>query len=183
MKDAAEPMTLQDIGLVLSAAARLSNHRHFVIAGSLSALGAVVEAPPAMVMSRDLDFYPKFDPGRGFIEIAEQLSEGTAFAATHGFYADPISPAVLTLPDGWEARLLQMPLPGGVVGWFLDPNDAAVSKLVRGHANDVRWVAAGLAEGIVDAAVVVERLRRSSASSEESVVARVALAAAQAAAR
>ena len=46
-------------------ASEISNHRRFVIAGSLVATGAVVNPPAAMVMSRDLDFYPQLDPGRG----------------------------------------------------------------------------------------------------------------------
>ena len=176
MKDANAPMTLEDIAVLLTEASRISNHRHFVIAGSLSAVGAVVNAPLSMVMSRDVDLYPKFDPGRGFVEIASQLSEGTDFALAHGFYADPITPALLTLPRGWEPRLLQMPLGNGVVAWFLDPNDAAVSKLVRGHENDVRWVTAAVAEGIVDPEAVLERLPNSSASMEEAAIAKEALA-------
>ena len=168
-------MSLADISTLLSRAAQLSNHRHFVIAGSLSAVGAVMRAPDVMVMSRDLDMYPKLDPGRGFEEIARELGEGSAFAREHGFYADPITPQLLTLPDHWESRLMQITLDNGVVAWFLDPGDAAVSKLARGAENDVRWVRAALDAGIVHEALILERLRTSSASSQETVIAKAAL--------
>lgn len=175
MKSSDDPMRLEDISLLLNEAARLSNHRHYVIAGSLSAIGAVVVAPRDMVMSRDIDLYPKLDPGRGFVEIAAHLSEGSAFAREHGFFADPITPTLLTVPDGWEARLMQVPLANGIVAWFLDPNDAAVSKLVRGAENDVRWVRAGLRAGIVNEQFVRTRLHHAPASQAESEIAVMAL--------
>lgn len=58
---------------LLRRASEISNHRRFVIAGSLVACGAVVHPPVDMVMSRGLDFYSQLGPGRGFEEIARQL--------------------------------------------------------------------------------------------------------------
>jgi hypothetical protein len=159
MKPAGEPMSLADIEFLLRRASEVSNHRRFVVAGSLVAAGAVVRPPADMVMSRDLDFYPQLDPGRGFVEIAAQLGEGSAFHRAHGFYADPISPALLAVPTGWEQRLAPVSLAGGVVAFFIDPNDAAIGKLMRGEDNDVRWVRAGLAEGILSAPVIRARAR------------------------
>lgn len=173
MKPAGDPMSLADIELLLQRASELSNHRRFVVAGSLVALGAVVRPPADMVMSRDLDFYPQLDPGRGFVEIAAQLGEGSDFHRQQGFYADPISPAILALPAGWEQRLAPVSLAGGVVAFFIDPNDAAVGKLMRGEENDIRWVRAGLAEGILNAAVIGTRAR-SVANAEPAEVDRLA---------
>ena len=133
MKPIDAPMTLVDVELLLRHASEISNHRRFVIAGSLVACGAVVNPPPDMVMSRDLDFYPQLDPGRGFEEIAHQLGEGSPFHAQHGFYADPITPALLALPDDWQTRLAPISLAHGVVAFFIDPNDAAIGKLMRGN--------------------------------------------------
>ena len=159
MKDASEPMKLEDIEKLLIAAAKASNHRRFIIAGSLSAIGAVMKPPVKMAMSRDLDLYPQLDPGRGFIEIAKELGEGSKFHIEHGYYADPITPKLLALPEGWESRLAPISLSGGVVAIFLDPNDVAIGKLVRSHENDLRWIEAGIAEGILNAEVILDRLR------------------------
>ena len=153
-------MTLQDIETLLVEAARLSNHRSFVIAGSLSVLGAVIHPPPDMLMSRDVDLYTKLDPGRVFIEIAREIAEGSPFHVAHGFYADPISPRILSLPDDWQDRLVAVTLAGGIVAHFIDPNDMAIAKLARAEENDLRWVAAGMKAGIIHLDVVEERLGR-----------------------
>lgn len=153
------PMTIQDIETVLVEAAKLSNHRNFVIAGSLSVIGAVIRPPEDMLMSRDVDIYTKLDPGRVFVEIAEQMAEGSPFHVKHGFYADPISPAILSLPEGWEARLISVTLAQGVVANFIDPNDMAVAKLARSESNDIRWVTSGVKAGIVKLDTVEARLK------------------------
>ena len=46
-----------------------------------------------------------------------------------------------------------------LVAAFLDPNDAAVSKLARGEPRDLRWVRAGLKAGIVSLPAVRLRMR------------------------
>ena len=135
MKSASEPMTLGDVETLLVEASRISNHRRFVIGGSLAATGALVHPPSDMVMSRDLDFYPQLDPERDCAEISRQLGEGSVFHGVNGFYADPISPKVVALPGGWETRLAPISLAGGVVAFFVDPNDIAISKMVRGSEN------------------------------------------------
>lgn len=167
MKPINDAMTLEDLEFILTRASKISNHRRFVIAGSLSAIGAVVVPPKEMVMSRDLDFYPQLDPNRGFIEIASELGEGTNFHKEHGFYADPITPKLLALPTGWESRIAQISLQGGVVAMFLDPNDVAIGKMMRGDDNDLRWVHAGLQEGILSMAIILEREQTVSTASME----------------
>jgi hypothetical protein len=159
--------TLDDITALLTEASRISNHRSFVIAGSLCALAAVMRPPNEMVISRDVDFYPKLDPGRGFIEIAKMLGEGSKFEKEHGFYADPITPELLLRPEGWEARMVQIPLTGGIVAWFMDVNDAAVGKLARSSENDIRWVISGLGEGMLNAKTIIQRCKATQAMTSE----------------
>ncbi len=167
MKSPDDVMRLEDLEGLLAAASEASNHRRFVIAGSLSALGAVVRPPRDMVMSRDLDFYPQLDPGRGFIEIASELGENSPFHQKNGFYADPISPKLLALPDGWESRLAPYSMPHGVVAFFMEPNDVAVGKLARGEDHDLRWIRAGLGCGALNADVIRQRIRTASTLSAD----------------
>ena len=150
-------MKLEQIEDVLLATALLTNHRNFVVVGSLSILGAVLEPPQRMVASIDLDFFLKFDPER-VSDINTQLGESSAFARDKGYFADALSPRVLSLPEGWEARLIQLPLKGGLVAWFLDPNDCACSKLIRANTNDIDWVRAGLAARILTEPAMRSRL-------------------------
>ena len=154
-----DAMRLEDIAVLLTAAAKLCNHRQFVVAGSLSVIGSVLEPPASMVTSLDVDFYPRNDPDRGFVEIASALSEHTPFSKEHGFYADPIHPRMLTLPEGWESRLVQVPLSSGVVAWFVDVVDAAAGKLTRGADNDLRWVRAALAARLFSSNLLRDRIK------------------------
>lgn len=150
-------MNLEQVRRILEEAARLTNHRQFVVVGSLSALGALVNPPPRMVQSIDVDFFPKLDPGR-VREINAHLGEDSAFARRHGYYADGVTPGILSAPAGWEARLVQVPFASGIIGWFLEPNDAAVAKLMRGDPHDIEWVQAGLAAGVLSGAVIEARV-------------------------
>lgn len=151
-------MKRAELGRLLAEAARLTRHRDFVIVGSLSILGAVLDPPGEMIASIDVDLYPKADPGR-IDEIGRVLGEGSAFHRETGIYADPVSPFLPSLPDGWEARLIALPLAGGTVAWCLEPHDAAVSKYVRCELRDRAWCRAGLRHGILSAARLRERLR------------------------
>ena len=151
-------MNLESVARLLRAAAHATKHRHFVIVGSLSAIGASTDPPARMVQSIDVDMFPKLAPER-LEEISRLVGEGSDFHIEHGYYADALSPATLSMPARWESRLIQMPLSGGVTAWFLDPNDAAASKLVRSAQNDLEWVDAGLRAGLLSAEHIAARLR------------------------
>jgi hypothetical protein len=143
---------------LLRAAKRLTRQREFVVIGSLSVLGALPDPPARMVGSIDVDLYPRGDPGR-IDEIARRLGQGSAFHRRHGIYADPVSPALASLPEGWERRLIALPLGAEVVAWCLEPHDAAVSKYVRCEERDREWCRAGLAHRVLSAKVIRSRFR------------------------
>lgn len=150
-------MRLEEIQKALEAACAVSNHRQFVIAGSLSVLGVMVEPPPRMSMSIDIDFYPKNDPGRAS-DIAALLGEDTEFHEKNGYYLDAVSPSLPVLPDGWEDRLVTVPL-GQVTAYFLEVHDTAVSKYARGALNDYRWIEAGYEAGVLKIETIEARVR------------------------
>jgi hypothetical protein len=137
---------------------RLTGHRDFVVIGSLSILGTDDEddIPAEMSMSIDIDCYTKADPGR-INDVRTALGEGSDFHRAHGYYLDPVSPSLPSLPDGWEDRMSFIEQDGLRV-WFLDPDDAAVSKYARSQANDRRWIRAGLLSGHVSLPKVRSRL-------------------------
>ena len=72
-----------------------------------------------------------------------------------------------TLPDGWQQRLVRLEFENGVTGWFLEPNDAAISKYVRAEQRDREWIWAGLEAGILSAAVIEYRMRETSMETDE----------------
>ena len=152
-------VNLASLFQLLEAARGLCGHREYVVVGSLSVLGLaqVTDIPADMTMSIDADCYTATDPGRVF-GLQAALGEGSPYHRSHGIYLDPVSPKLPTLPDGWEQRLIRIQQ-GEVTAAFLDPNDAAVSKLARGEPRDLRWVRAGLKVGIVSLAAVRLRMR------------------------
>lgn len=130
-----------------------------MVFGSLAALGYADEVPPRMAMSVDVDAFGKSDPPRVF-DLVQALGQGSAFEAENGYYLDPISPRVATLPEGWEQRLVRIELEPGLAAWFLEPNDAAVSKYARMEPRDREWIRAGLQAGILSLPIIEARFKQ-----------------------
>lgn len=141
---------------LLRRAKELSGHREFVIVGSLAILGAIADPPDAMVMSIDVDAYMKADPGRTG-ELCQALGQGSQFEDEHGYYLDPVSPNLPSFPEGWQDRLSLIDF-GDVRAFFVDPNDVAVSKYVRGDERDMRWLREGLKRGVLNMDVIELRI-------------------------
>ena len=149
-------MTRDDLRLLFAQARKLSGESDFVVLGSLAALGYAGKLPARMAMSVDVDAYGKSDPARIF-DLTPKLGQGSAFEAAHGYYLDPISPRIATLPDGWEERLVRIELEPGLAAWFLEPNDAAVSKYARMEPRDREWIRAGLEAAILSLPIIESR--------------------------
>ena len=152
-------MDLSHLQALFIEAKKLTKHSEFVVVGSLSVLGVVqksTEIPARMLMSIDVDCYTKADPGRIF-ELNEKLGEGSKFDEDHGYYLDPISPHLPTLPEQWEYRMVRVKLEKGIVVFFLDPNDAAVSKYARCDVRDREWIRAGLKAALLSASIIESR--------------------------
>lgn len=142
-------MNIDALFALLAEAKKLCGHTEYVVIGSLSILGMSEDAaiPHDMTLSIDADCYTRSDPAR-IMDMSAALGEGRAFHRLHGIYLDPVSPQLTTLPEHWEGRLLRLE-GGGVAALFLEPHDAAVSKLARGEPRDVRWVLAGARSNII----------------------------------
>jgi hypothetical protein len=151
---------IEDLRKLFESAKGLTNHTEFVVVGSNSVLGVPRDRalPPRMTMSIDVDAYTKSDPGRIF-DLEKHLGQGSPFELENGYYLDPIAPNLPTLPEGWESRLFKVKFDGHLVVYFLDPNDAAVSKYARCEPRDREWLQAGLAAGILSPAVIEYRMR------------------------
>lgn len=159
-------MKLRDIERLLIEAKRVTNHTDYVIIGSLSVFGVAEKPPAGMVRSIDVDLYPRDDPGRAS-ELGRALGEGSDFDLQFGFYADPVSPNLATLPEEWESRLNPVHFPSGVTAWFLDLTDAAISKYARGETKDERWIRAGLRAGLLTIRRIDVRLRSTVMETDE----------------
>lgn len=151
-------MKRDDLRRLFAEARKLSGESDYVVIGSLAALGYSGEIPSRMAASLDVDAFGKSDPARVF-ELAPALGEGSPFQERNGYYLDPVSPQIATLPAGWEQRLVRIELEPGLAAWFLEPNDAAVSKYARMEPRDREWIRAGLRAAILAMPIVEARFR------------------------
>jgi hypothetical protein len=143
----------KDLRLLFARARALCGETDYVVFGSLAVLGHAGEVPPRMAASLDVDAFCKGEPERIF-ELNSALGQGSPFEAEHGYYLDPISPRVATLPEAWEQRLLRIQLEPNLVAWFLEPNDSAVSKYARMEPRDREWIRPGLRAGILSFPII-----------------------------
>lgn len=167
-------MNRDQLHALLTEARRQTQHTEFVIVGSLAILGAVSEPPSTMVVSIDVDTYLKNDPQRTG-ELVEALGQGSPFEDEHGYYLDPVSPSLPSFPDGWRDRLIELDF-GDVRAFFVDPNDVAVSKYMRGEDRDMRWLRAGLQNHLIDLGVIERRIGSAPALDGELSMARKRIA-------
>jgi hypothetical protein len=149
----------EDLERLFSRARDLCGETDYVVFGSLSVLGYAGKVPPRMAASIDVDAYTRRDPGRIF-GLTPALGQGSPFEAEFGYYLDPISPRVATLPEGWADRLTRIELALDLAAWFLEPNDAAVSKYARLEPRDREWIRPGLTAGVLSVAMLEARFAR-----------------------
>lgn len=156
-------MNLDQVDHLLGEIARERGVREFVVLGSLSVLGLTRgrPVPDEMLVSNEVDAYPERDPALAN-ELVRRWGQGSEFQKAHGYYFDPISPWLPTLPEGWRARLIELALPAGARAKFLEPNDAAVSKYARGEPKDRAWIREGLRASILSLATLEYRFRETS---------------------
>jgi hypothetical protein len=166
----------EDLRRLFSRAHELCGESEYVVMGSLAILGQEGEVPPRMAASIDVDAFSKADPGRVF-DLARELGQGSPFEAAHGYYLDPISPRIATLPVGWEGRLTRIQLDAEIAAWFLEPHDVAVSKYARMEPRDREWIRPGLEAGLLTLALLEIRFAATHfLDAAESARARTALA-------
>ncbi len=152
-------MTKEQLEHIIRAAAEITGRREFVIIGSQAILASYSDPGPELLASFEADIFALNDPSVAE-EIDGAIGENSAFYLTFGIYAHGVGPETATLPPGWQDRLVRLATPGtrGAVGLCLEPHDIAVSKLVAGRDKDRAYVAALLAGGLVERAVLLERL-------------------------
>ncbi len=168
-------MRREDLRRLFARARDLCGETDYVVMGSLAVLGHTGEIPPRMAASLDVDAFCRRDPARAF-DLVSALGQGSPFEAEFGYYLDPISPRVATLPAGWEDRLTRIQLAPDLAAWFLEPNDAAVSKYARMEPRDRHWIRPGLRAGVLSLAIVEARFEETPfLDAEESARARRAL--------
>ena len=152
-------MTRRQLEHIIRAAAATADVRDIVVVGSQAILGTHPNAPPELTESIEADVFPKDDPARSIV-IDGAIGELSAFHDTFGYFAHGVDETTAVLPDGWRDRLVKVESPAtmGAIGWCLDPNDLAVSKIAAGREKDWRFIEAMIRAGLAAPEVVLGRL-------------------------
>lgn len=150
-------MDRNDIGRLLIEARRVVGEDDFVIVGSMSILGKTATPPASMTGSTDVDLFPRDKPDLAF-RLETDLGMGSSFHKRQHYYADPVSPWLSTMPHGWQYRMTMVDVAPNLRAWFVDPDDAAISKYARGQKRDRAWVRTGLEAGLISLATIERRL-------------------------
>jgi uncharacterized nucleotidyltransferase DUF6036 len=145
-------MKREDFEHVLRAAAGIVNDE-LVVVGSQVVLVDHPEAPPELLMSMEVDLYPRGQPERAD-EIDANLGDGSLFHETFGYYAHGVGPETVIGPAGWEGRLRPLELVGHkgerVVARCLEMHDLVLAKLAAGREHDYEFVEGALRANLVD---------------------------------
>lgn len=148
---------------LIRAAGALIGDDTMIVIGSQAIL-ATVPAPAEEQLTRSMeaDLLPLDDP---LVEKADLidgvLGAGSMFDDTHGIHADGVSIATPVLPAGWRERLVEISNENtnGIRGLCLEVHDLTVSKLAAGRPKGLEFCDAAARVGLVDAAVVADRIR------------------------
>lgn len=166
-------MRRDQLEYAIRAACQIIGHPAGIIVGSQSILGNYRESelPLEATMSIEIDVLPIADDNAATAALADEIEgvagEWSPFEELHGFSIDGVDLDTAILPAGWHDRLvraqnLNTAAPSGspqFVGWCLNPEDLCVAKLCAYRDKDLRFVGAILAAGMVDAAVIADRLQ------------------------
>jgi hypothetical protein len=143
---------------VIRAAATIAGDTEIVVIGSQAILGRHPQAPAELLVSADVDLYPRNHPERAEL-IDGSIGELSPFHDTYGYYAQGVGERTAVLPEGWESRLVPVPTPAGT-GLCLEPHDLVVSKYVAGREKDRDYVRAAIRHQLVRPDTLRERLAR-----------------------
>jgi len=150
---------------VIRAAATIAGDTEIVVIGSQAILGRHPQAPPELLVSTDVDLYPRNFPERSDL-IEGSIGELSPFHETFGYYAQGVGESTAVLPSGWQARLVPVPTSAGT-GLCLEPHDLVISKYAAGREKDRDYVRVAARHGLVERATLLERLSSTSLAPDQ----------------
>ena len=134
-------MRRRDLEHIIRSAGAIAESAELIVLGSQAILATHPDAPAELLVSQEVDVYPRDDPTKADL-IDGSIGELSLFHEQFGYYAHGVGPETATLPPDWESRLVpvQNENTAGVRGLCLHPTDLAVSKLVAGREKDRQFV-------------------------------------------
>lgn len=152
-------MTRQQLEHIIRAAAGTADVSDIVVIGSQAILGLFPNPPASLTESMEADVFPRDAPQRSLV-IDGAIGELSLFHESFGYYAHGVDENTATLPEGWRDRLIKIESPSlqGAIGWCLESNDLAVSKLAAGREKDFHFVRTMVENRLASAETIRQRL-------------------------
>lgn len=154
-------MTLEQLKVVLQAAAQISDESEFYVIGSAAILH-VFGSPGNAQLSRSIE--ADLIAGSGDPEVADKISvmigELSPFHDNHDFYADGVTFDTPTFaPKGWKERAIPVHFDDiDITARFMELHDLTLSKLGAGRPKDLEFCKALAATGYISEADLGKRL-------------------------
>jgi hypothetical protein len=161
-------MRRSELEHVIRASGDIAQDDEIVVIGSQSILGQFPDAPVRLLVSMEMDVYPKNKP-----ELADKIDgaigEGSSFHEQNGYYAQGVGPETAVLPDGWQERLIVVnnENTNGVSGLCLEVHDLAISKLVAARPKDFEFIQELIRQNMIEQMTLTERLAETRLSKAE----------------
>lgn len=155
-------MTREELEHVIRAAADVAGD-HLIIIGSQAILGQYPNAPGELLVSQEADMFPRADPDAA-IKIDGAIGDGSQFHDSFGYYAHGVGPETITLPEGWQDRLVAVRVPEPpknetyVTGWCIEAHDLVLSKCMANRERDWVYIEEALFHELVQVEVLVSRV-------------------------
>ena len=144
-------MKLESLEKLIKIACALTEQYEVYVVGSQSILGKFPNAPEVFLKSQEADFMFIGDDKKADL-IDGSIGDLSPFHEDRGYYAQGVNEKTVLLPDGWKDRVvkIQNKFTDLKVGYCLDPNDLAASKLAAHREKDLVFVKNMLKYELVD---------------------------------
>lgn len=155
--------TNDELMTALREAGRIVRGGRLLVIGSQSLLGTYSseELPIEATASLEFDVAVFGDvDSRAADHIDAALGEWSPFHDQHGFYVQGVDVDTAVLPDGWQGRLVRVPIGDAseIDAVCLDPHDTCAAKLVRNEERDREFVRSLVRYGLIDPATLADRV-------------------------
>ena len=161
-------MRRSELEHIIRASGDIAKDDEIIVIGSQSILGQFPDAPVRLLVSMEMDVYPKNKP-----ELADKIDgaigEGSSFHEQNGYYAQGVGPDTAVLPTGWEDRLIIVnnENTNGVSGLCLEVHDLAISKFVAARSKDLEYIQELIRQQMIEKTTLTERLAETQLSEAE----------------
>lgn len=138
---------------LLRRAVLLAPGQRLIVTGSQAFHAASAFTPETVVLSEEADLLLVDAPPGLFDLLADELGMKSELMLETGTHVHPLGIGTVTLPPGWDARLVPFGRAEGLENvWALELCDLAASKLIAGREKDFAFLVVLLRAGTLEAA-------------------------------